>query len=202
MMRVLIVRGCVIYISISKGPHLATNNTILCVLSWTALPANQTLHPAGCVEIGAGINADLIFTLSTVALSGAEVLATHAVSAQTGPSFLRVAEVCFPVGAIAHRHTHTGAGIRHLVRGELRIEAGGSPKVMSVGDSWFEPADTPVRAVALQPEGVTSFVRCMIVPPEFERKSTFSLVDPNDGHLPRLQMTHRHIDHAIYVDAG
>ena len=55
---------------------------------------------------------------------------------------------------------------------------------------------------ALQDQGVTSFVRCMLVPLALKGQSTFKLADPADSTSPRLQMTHRHIDHPVYVDAG
>jgi len=190
------------FMSITKGRGAEPIDTIQYAISWTALVEKGAAHPAGQVDVGVISEADLIFTLSSGPLSGANVLATHQVSGFEGPALLRVDEVCFPVGAVAHHHTHTGAGFRYLVRGGLRVEAEIHTQIMADGDSWFEPASTPVRAVALQSAGVTSFVRCMVVPPEFEGKSTFTLVDPADGDLPRLQMTHRHIDHAIYVDAG
>jgi quercetin dioxygenase-like cupin family protein len=190
------------FMSIVTGQRALANDAIQCAMSWTALPESGASHPVGHVRVGMASSADLIFTLSSGPLSGASVFATHQVSGFEGPALLRVDEVCFPVGAVAHHHTHTGAGFRYLVRGGLRVEAETHTQIMAEGDSWFEPASTPVRAVALQSAGVTSFVRCMVVPPEFEGKSTFTLVDPADGDLPRLQMTHRHIDHAIYVDAG
>lgn len=146
-------------------------------------------------------SADLIFVLSGDAISGDHVLAGQRIDWPDGPALLRVDEVCFPVGAVAHRHTHTGAGFRHLVRGLLRLETGDHNQTMGVGDSWFEPLGTSVRAVAMQDAGVTSFVRCMIVPLAFAGKSTCQLVDPADAAMPRLQMTHRHIDHPIQVDA-
>ena len=169
------------------------------VLSWTALPPMKDAHPAGTVQVGAQAGAALIFALTQT--PPADALAAQAIAWPTGPALMRVDEVCFPVGAVAHRHTHSGAGFRVLVRGSLRIEAD-HHQVMRVGDSWFEPADTPVRAVALQDQGVTSFVRCMLVPLALKGQSTFKLADPADSTSPRLQMTHRHIDHPVYVDAG
>jgi hypothetical protein len=65
---------------------------------------------------------------------------------------------------------------------------------MNEGDSWFEDMNSPVRAVALQDHGVSIFVRAMVIPASFAGKSTFALVDPVDAALPRLQVTHRHID--------
>ncbi|WP_217643021.1 cupin domain-containing protein [Litoreibacter janthinus] len=187
--------------SIIKGRDDQPGGDIQLAMSWSA-SGEDGAHPAGHAQVGLMPDADLVFALSLTPLSGAGVLATNQILGMTGPALLRVDEVCFPVGAVAHRHTHAGTGFRHLVRGSLRVEAVAHTQTMTAGDSWFEPSDTPVRAVSLQSKGVTSFVRCMVVPPEFEGKSTFSLVNPADGDLPRLQMTHRHIDHAIYLDAG
>ncbi|MBU2994020.1 cupin domain-containing protein [Octadecabacter sp. 1_MG-2023] len=149
-----------------------------------------------------GYDGDLRFLLTHVALSGQGVLGCSAVEMPEGDNALRVDEVAFPVGAIAHRHTHAGAGWRHLVSGDLRIEAEHDTTVMHAGDSWFEPAGSPVRAVALQTSGITRFVRCMVIPADFVGVTTFQLHDPADASLPRLQMTHRHFDHLVQVDAG
>lgn len=167
-------------------------------VSWGALAEMGDAHPAGQV----GTETTLVFTLSHTAKTGAGVLISHPCDIPKGAAFLRIDEVCFPVGAIAHRHTHTGAGIRHLVRGGLRIEADGHSQTMQVGDSWFEAAGSPVRAVAMQSEGVSSFLRAMVIPADYEGKSTFALVNPQDANLPRLQLTHRHIDLPLQLDAG
>lgn len=189
------------YMSISTGADIGEDHALISAISWTKI-AQGNAHPLGRAEVGTTASADLIFTLSAQEMRGGDVIASHVVEASAGPAFLRVDEVCFPVGAIAHRHTHAGSGYRHLVSGRLRIEAAGHAQDMEHGDSWFEPAQAPVRAVALQTTGVTRFVRCMVVPPEYEGKSTFILADAADADLPRLQLTHRHIDQAIYVEAG
>jgi quercetin dioxygenase-like cupin family protein len=190
------------YLSIIKPGHDLVFETTACALNWSALPTMEDTHPAGVARIGTYPRADLVFVLSTSSLAGKHVIAQQEVAMPDGPALMRIDEVCFPVGAIAHRHTHSGAGFRYLVRGTLRIETEPHSQVMTVGDNWFEPADTPVRAVAMQDAGVTSFVRCMILSATLEGKSTFQQVDPVDAKLPRLQMTHRHIDHTISVDAG
>lgn len=183
---------------------------IVAALSWVAQPDMGgadigEAHPAGKL---AGQDADdlppnaLTFILSKLALSGAGVLACHACEMPGGPALLRMDEVCFPVGAVAHRHTHDGAGIRHLVRGSLRIEAADDSTVMQVGNCWFEGVNCPVRAVSLHTLGVTSFLRAMIIPAAYEGRSTFALANPDDVALPRLQITHRHIDLPLQSEAG
>lgn len=172
-------------------------------LSWVPNAVLGDAHPAGVVADGLDRSrGGVVFVVSRLAPAGADVVACHACDMPEGPTLLRVDEVCFPVGAVAHRHTHTGAGIRHFVRGSLRIEADDHTQIMTPGDSWFEGAGSPVRAVALHDHGVTSFVRAMVIPAAYEGKSTFALMDPADADLPRLQVTHRHIDLPFQVDAG
>ncbi len=167
----------------------------MAAISWVPRDDVAGLDPAGTAAVVDQLShVGLTFVLSETAPVGAGVLSSHACDIPANDKLLRVDEVCFPVGAVAHRHTHNGAGLRHLVRGALRIEADDHTETMQVGDSWFEPIKSPVRAVALQDIGVTSFVRAMVIPASFAGKSTFALVDPADAALPRLQVTHRHID--------
>ena len=175
----------------------------LTAVSWVPHNPMGDRHPAGhAAALAAMPDQGLAFVVSTAAPVGTGVLHTARCIMPNGPAVLRVDEVCFPVGAIAQRHTHDGTGLRYLVRGSLRIEARHHTQIMQVGDIWFEAAHDPVRAVALQSVGVTSFVRAMVIPASYAGKSTFTLVDPNDAQLPRLQVTHRHIDLPVQVDAG
>lgn len=157
-------------------------------------------EPAGTSRIGG--QGDLYFAITRAALNDTGVLGCEEITGLQMPLTLRVDEVAFPLGAIAHRHTHAGAGWRHLVSGVLRIETDHGAELIQPGMSWFEPANSPVRAVALQTAGVTRFVRCMVIPTTFEGRSTFQLCNPSDAELPRLQVTHRHLDHTLQVDAG
>lgn len=142
------------------------------------------------------------FLVTNTQLFGEGVLGTETVVLPEGGWALRVDEVAFPVGAIAHRHTHTGSGWRHLVEGQLRLETEHGIETMMPGTSWFEPAGSPVRAVAEQSEGITRFVRAMVIPQADMGQSTFRLYDAADAQLPRLQVTHRHLDIPVQVDAG
>jgi hypothetical protein len=186
------------FITLIKGTRPTTDHIV--TATWTPHQPMRDLHPAGTA--GLTLDADqnaLHFVVSHTALAGSP---SYACDLPAGPALLRIDEVCFPVGAIAHRHTHAGAGIRCLVRGALRIEACDHMQTMQVGDVWFEAVQSPVRAVAIHDQGVTSFVRAMIMPAAFAGKSTFKLCDPADADLPRLQVTHRHIDVPLQVDAG
>lgn len=200
-------RGKTMHMSLIQGGIFSQDAAIYCTAQWTKLASTADAHPAGQGTIGEDANmpvGSLGFVLSDVPMVGDGVMASHRLDmpANAGQVLVRLDEVCFPVGAVAHRHTHCGPGIRHLVRGSLRIEADDHTQVMQAGDSWFEAAQSPVRAVAMQRQGVTSFVRCMVLPVDWQGKSTFALMDAKDGQLPRLQVTHRHIDHILQLDAG
>jgi len=164
------------------------------VASWRRGPDDTVSKPAGTAQIG-GRAGDVWFAITPATLTGETVIGSEPITNPPPVWALRVDEVAFPVGAIAHRHVHTGSGWRHLVSGALRIETDEDATVMEPGMSWFEPAGSPVRAVALQTAGITRFVRCMIIPIDYADRSTFQLCDQKDASLPRLQMTHRHIDH-------
>ena len=144
-----------------------------------------------------GGQGDLYFAMSSAPMGGPDILGCDPVTSVAAPWALRLDEVAFPVGAIAHRHTHAGSGWRHLVSGRLRIETDHGAQIIETGMSWFEPANSPVRAVALQTSGVTRFVRCMVIPQSFVGLSTFQLCNPKDAELERLQLTHRHFDHIL-----
>ena len=158
------------YMSVVNGSFTQVGDSIASA-QWDEARDNGAQAPLGIATLGQGA-AQLGFLVTSGVLSGAGVLGCTAVSLPPTGWALRLDEVAFPVGAIAHRHTHSGGGWRHLVSGSLRIEAEHDTSVMNAGDSWFEPAHIPVRAVALQGLGVTRFVRCMVIPlADVDRKS-------------------------------
>lgn len=189
------------FLNLVNAPAHITDH--LAAVCWMPKQHMGDLHPAGQTippEVNPSVG--LVFVVSRVPFIGANVVTSESCALPDGPAILRVDEVCFPVGAIAARHTHVGAGIRYLVRGSLRIEAEDHTQTMQAGDCWFESANAPVRAVALHGQGVTSFLRAMVIPAHYVGRSTFQLVDPADANLPRLQMTHRHFDLPLQLDAG
>ncbi len=99
---------------------------------------------------------------------------------------MRHDRIDFPPGAIAHRHTHPGPGIRYLLHGRLRIETGGETHDYGPGEPWFESGPEPVLATASEAEE-TAFVRVLLLPPEWAGKRTIRYVDPADEEKPRLQ---------------
>ncbi len=190
------------FMSLTSGQCDFSHSSVQHAFSWSALPDMDTTSPAGKVGLGASASADLVFVLSGEAIEGAHVFASQAVTWPMGPALLRIDEVCFPVGAVAQRHTHSGAGFRHLICGSLQLETVGNTQLMEPGDTWYEPTDTPVKAISRHQVAFTRFVRCMVIPLKYEGKSTFQLVAPADAELPRLQVTHHHLDQAVYVEAG
>lgn len=112
----------------------------------------------------------------------------------TFPCLLRLDEVAFPPGAIAYRHVHPGPGFRHLLSGSLHLQADDHGFNAAPGQTWFEPANSPVRATASEAAPETRFVRAMILPPEYRGSPTIQILDPFDRALPKQQVTHRHVD--------
>ena len=188
------------FMSVVRGAFAGTQDIVIAA-HWKSDTERGVQAALG--SAGLGLHSDTLgFIVSNTKISGHTMLGSAPIAPPHGAWALRVDEVAFPVGAVAHRHTHSGSGWRHLVSGELRIEAEHATTVMTAGDSWFEPAHSPVRAVALQTQGLTRFVRCMAIPFANVGRSTFQLESPEDAALPRLQVTHRHFDHPVQVDAG
>ena len=99
---------------------------------------------------------------------------------------LRLDRVDFPPGGIAYRHTHPGPGIRYLLHGSIRIESGGEEHEYGPGEAWFESGPEPVYAAASASEE-TAFVRCLLLPREWEGRRTIGYVDPADEEKPKTQ---------------
>lgn len=151
------------------------------------------------------------FRLCPVGHSRIVVFSLNKIAQRTGDQYadisgtsvlLRLDQVTFPPGAIAYRHVHPGAGYRVLVKGRLEIISDHDQQTVGPGDAWFEPAHSPVRAEASLTAPQSSFVRCMILPVEYQGKPTIEILDPEDAKLPRLQTTNRIIDEVIQVSSG
>ena len=99
---------------------------------------------------------------------------------------MRHDRIDFPPGGIAYRHTHPGPGIRYLVHGSIRIESGGRTHDYGPGEAWFESGPEPVLATA-SPTEESTFVRVLLLPPEWAGKRTIRYVDPADEDRPKLQ---------------
>jgi quercetin dioxygenase-like cupin family protein len=106
---------------------------------------------------------------------------------------IRCDQVDFPPGGIAYLHTHAGPGIRRLIAGALRVGTGGESNEYTLGDSWFESGPVPVYAEASPDQGA-SFIRVMVLPIEFQGKSSLTYRREEDRLKPKLQR------YSIYVD--
>lgn len=111
---------------------------------------------------------------------------------------LRFDQVDFPPAAVAYRHTHPGAGLRYLCAGGLQITGDHEQQMMHAGDAWFEDANSPVLATAIDTEP-SRFIRLMLLPPEYAGKPTLTLLDAVDKDKPRLQTNTRHFDQPVVV---
>jgi len=114
-----------------------------------------------------------------------------------GPRLLRLDQVNFPTGAMAYRHVHAGAGFRVLINGELSVISDDHTEVAKTGHVWFEPANSPVRAVASNTAETTRFIRFMVLPVAYEGKPSIEILSAEDALKPRLQATHRHFDKIV-----
>ena len=108
---------------------------------------------------------------------------------------VRCDRVDFPLGGVAHRHTHPGPGIRYLLGGELEIETEGRTAFYGPGGAWFESGPDPVVARA-SAHSATSFVRVLVLPAEWAGKRTIRYVQPVDDTGPR-QSASILLEHAI-----
>ena len=110
---------------------------------------------------------------------------------------MRLDQVTFPPGAVAYRHVHAGSGFRYLTVGQLEVASDHHIETAVPGDSWFEPAQSPVRATASLDHLTTSFVRFMVLPVAFEGRPSIQILDPSEAAMPRLQQTYRHFEHIL-----
>jgi quercetin dioxygenase-like cupin family protein len=99
---------------------------------------------------------------------------------------MRCDRVDFPPGGVAYLHTHPGPGIRCLLHGAIRVEAGGESHTYGPLGAWFESGPEPVFAAASDTEE-TSFVRVLWVPQEWEGRRTIRYVNAEDEDKPKTQ---------------
>jgi quercetin dioxygenase-like cupin family protein len=127
------------------------------------------------------------------------LLASHDLPLDVGGKYLmRCDRVDFPPGGIAYTHTHPGSGIRCLLRGRIRINVEQKEKTYEPGQCWFESGPDPVLALGSETEA-TSFVRVMVLPRDYQGRSSIRYVRPEDARKPKLQEYTRFIDEFIEV---
>lgn len=179
-------------LSLIRGSEAPPQCLLAC--HWSNVGAEDVTEAMGAAALGCG--GDLSFVLTEAPVANA--LCAAEVTRPNGPALLRLDEVAFPEGAIAYRHIHPGPGIRTLVAGELRLISDHETQVMRAGDSWFEDANAPVRAENTL-AGNSRFVRAMILPVALQGKPSIQILAAEDKAQPRLQVTHRHIDHIFTI---
>jgi quercetin dioxygenase-like cupin family protein len=154
-----------------------------------ALPGNRAVYDVGRGEAWFGQVAveehALVWELAEYGAGGAKLSAEVELDPAT-EWLMRCDRVDFPPGGVAYRHTHPGPGIRYLLFGSLRIEAGGETNDYRPGDAWFESGPEPVLATAAESDD-TAFVRVLLLPREWEGRRTIRYVDPADEEKPKLQ---------------
>jgi len=111
-------------------------------------------------------------------------------------------EVKFPPSAVAFRHIHPGDGLRFLTVGELSVVGDEHLHIATPGRAWFETANFPVRAEASADHAMTSFLRFMVLPPSYLGKPSFNILDKDEVRLPQQQITRRHFDQIVHLEAG
>lgn len=129
---------------------------------------------------------------------GCQVLVSSVFAWPNEEVVFRLDQITFPSQAMAYRHLHSGAGFRHLILGGLEIDTGEHKEDMRIGSTWFEDVGSPVCATAIS-GAVTQFIRCMIIPIEFEGKPTINFLNAEDFEKPKLQKNHRFFDQRILL---
>jgi hypothetical protein len=109
-----------------------------------------------------------------------------------GELLLRGDSVAFPPGGCAYLHRHQGPGIRCLVEGGLRIDAGGRSTSYAPGGAWYESGPEPVFAQAA--DRPTRFIRVMLLPRSYLGKSSVEYLREEDKAKPKTQT------YKIYAD--
>jgi hypothetical protein len=105
---------------------------------------------------------------------------------------MRCDSVSFPPGGCAYLHTHQGPGIRCLIEGGIRIDAGGVSHSYGPGGAWFEAGPEPVFAQAA--DRPTRFIRVMVLPARLKGQSSIAYVNAEDREKPKSQR------YKIYLD--
>lgn len=126
------------------------------------------------------------------------ILLSQRVDVRAQEMILRLDQVDFPPAAIAYRHTHPGPGIRYLVEGGLTLRTDHGVQTINKGDAWFEDADSVVEATAITGTE-TCFVRGILLPIDYQGRSSFSLADKYDADKPHLQRNTRHCEKSLLL---
>ena len=165
------------------------------------LASNSAFHAGAEISVTAGADGARLLRYELVASglatgdnNSSEILLEAALTLDApGGYLMRCDRVNIPPGAVAHRHTHQGPGIRCLLAGGFTVETQGETKSITPGEAWFESGPAPVLAWAPD-DRVGQFSRVMILPRALKGKSSFQYVHPEDADKPRLQQ------YTVFVD--
>jgi hypothetical protein len=128
-------------------------------------------------------------------ISSHEKLAAQLDTLPKGALILRGDSVAFPPGGCAYLHRHQGPGIRCLIEGGIRIDAGGHSTAYGPGCAWYESGPEPVFAQAA--DRPTRFIRVMILPLAHLGKSSVEYLRDEDQPKPKTQTYKRYADMPI-----
>lgn len=109
---------------------------------------------------------------------------------------VRCDRVDFPLGGIAHEHTHPGPGIRYLLAGELEVLTEGRSAFYGPGGAWFESGPDPVEARA-SAHLESAFVRVLVLPAEWAGERSIRYVRPEDAEGTPSQRATVFLEHPI-----
>ena len=115
------------------------------------------------------------------------------------PFLLRCDEVHFPPHGVAYLHTHAGPGIRRLTMGGLQVDTDGRSNTYAVGDPWFESG--PIAVYARASSDGAAFVRVMVLPAEYQGRSSIRYVLEEDRDRPKPQRYIVHVDEVGNYDS-
>jgi hypothetical protein len=140
---------------------------------------------------------ELILGEAGSAAAGRGVVSREKLSARLetlpkGALLLRGDSVAFPPGGCAYLHRHQGPGMRCLLEGGIRIDAGGHSTSYGPGCAWYETGPDGVFAQAANRP--TRFIRVMILPAAYIGKSSAEYLNEEDKAKPKVQQ------YKIFVD--
>ena len=176
------------------------------VIEGRALSDGEAWHGEGAVTLtpGSGGVTCWRFELAPADAGDGSVAGRSGISRQklvapaetlpAGDLLLRGDSVAFPPGGCAYLHRHPGPGIRCLIEGGIRIDAGGRSTSYGPGGAWYENGPEPVFAQAAS-DRPTRFIRMMILPRALLGKSSIEYLDPADRERPKSQ------SYRIFADA-
>jgi quercetin dioxygenase-like cupin family protein len=169
------------------------------------LGENAARHCAGPLAAraasgGARVLRFELIRLPSPPIGGGLVLLERSVALDEQSRYLmRCDRVDFDPGDVALPHRHRGAGIRCLLRGELKVTIGDAPGwLIRPGEAWFESGREPVLAEASTAEE-TSFIRVSILPLEIRGQSSIIYVNPEDANRGRPRRYTVFVDEPIVI---